>query len=708
MKYLFFLSAFLMSFFVEGQEKDIATLQTDLDSAYVTMSLNWRYSKGNDLSWKEFDYDDSGWKTFSNWQLAMLDSVDHIEENEIFWFRKYISSGTQYDSVMFQLFQRGAAEIYLNGDKILEVGKIGTEPEGIPYQGNYSIVSLDSGKQYVIAIRYQYIHTNRFFPERNSPNLFLRMGSNSYAKSDGYTLKVVRSDIEDFKPIIFMILGTVTFLTLLFLGIWIYTRERENLYLSLLNLSIVLSGFASIETLYNGQRVELSTLNNLFGAAAFVLILLLAFELLERKKDLWLKIVVFASIIPVILGYFDIAEIPRTIYSLLILISIYRACYLQRSSHKTQSRIIATLTSIFLIPPILGGIGTILGIESGGLDTLSQFTGLAIPLGFGAYVVGTLGKRTKKLKKNLAEVERLSKEREEILASQNEKLEKQVAQRTKDLKESLENLKSTQAQLIQSEKMASLGELTAGIAHEIQNPLNFVNNFSEVSGELVDEINEEIEKGDLEEVKFIAKDLKENLSKINHHGKRAGDIVRGMLEHSRKSDGERKEIDLNALADEYLSLSYHGLRAKDKNFQSDFKTDFDSQIPKLEVNASDISRVFLNLINNAFYEVDKKAKANQKASFKPKVVLKSKLIEMDGHPTGVEFSVVDNADGIPTKVKDKIFQPFFTTKPTGQGTGLGLSLSYDIIKAHGGDLRVKSKEGEGTEMIIYLPIVIQD
>lgn len=258
-------------------------------------------------------------------------------------------------------------------------------------------------------------------------------------------------------------------------------------------------------------------------------------------------------------------------------------------------------------------------------------------------------------------------------------------------------LKATQSQLIQSEKMASLGELTAGIAHEIQNPLNFVNNFSEISNELIDEMNEEIEKGDLDEAKFIAKDIKQNLEKINHHGKRADAIVKGMLHHSRSSSGQKEPTDINALADEYLRLAYHGLRAKDKSFNAALKTDFDDTMGKIEVVPQDMGRVILNLITNAFYAVNERKNQNHEG-YEPtvSVVTKKKAGK-------IEISVEDNGNGIPQKILDKIFQPFFTTKPTGQGTGLGLSISYDIIKAHGGKLKIETKEGEGTKFIINLP-----
>jgi signal transduction histidine kinase len=271
-------------------------------------------------------------------------------------------------------------------------------------------------------------------------------------------------------------------------------------------------------------------------------------------------------------------------------------------------------------------------------------------------------------------------------------------QRTnKILEDTLGNLRSTQSQLIQSEKMASLGEMTAGIAHEIQNPLNFVNNFSEVNDELLKELNAEADKGNLEEVKAIAKDITFNSEKINHHGKRADAIVKGMLQHSRSSSGIKEPTDINALTDEYLRLAYHGLRAKDKSFNASVKTDFDNGIGKINIIPQDIGRVILNLINNAFYTVDEKKKLNQNR-YEPTVSVSTK--KTNGK---VEIKVSDNGNGIPQKVLDKIFQPFFTTKPTGQGTGLGLSLSYDIIKAHGGELKVETKEGEGAEFIVILP-----
>ena len=283
------------------------------------------------------------------------------------------------------------------------------------------------------------------------------------------------------------------------------------------------------------------------------------------------------------------------------------------------------------------------------------------------------------------------------LQSQNKLLEQKVNHRTEQLNKSLEELKSTQSQLIQSEKMASLGELTAGIAHEIQNPLNFVNNFSEVNTELVDELQQELKAGKIDEAIEISNDIKANEEKINHHGKRADAIVKGMLQHSRSNSGAKEPTDINALCDEYLRLSYQGLRAKDKSFNATMKTDFDNSIGKINIVPQDIGRVVLNLINNAFYAVNEKIKTADK-DYQPIVSVQTKKIN-----DSIEILVSDNGNGNPKNILDKIFQPFFTTKPTGQGTGLGLSLSYDIIKAQGGKLNVETKEGEGTTFIIQMP-----
>jgi signal transduction histidine kinase len=306
----------------------------------------------------------------------------------------------------------------------------------------------------------------------------------------------------------------------------------------------------------------------------------------------------------------------------------------------------------------------------------------------------------------LIRINRITKKANVILGKQKEEI---IIQKNK-AENALAELKSAQAQLIQSEKMASLGELTAGIAHEIQNPLNFVNNFSEVSIEMIDELKQESAVSSQQSAIEVIDDIRKNLDKILHHGKRADAIVKGMLQHSRTSPGQKEPTEINALCDEYLRLAYHGLRAKDKSFNAAMKTDFDESIGKINIIPQDIGRVILNLITNAFYAVDEKNKQRAadlsafsnltgQKDYEPIVSVSTKKID-----NKVLISVQDNGNGIPGHIKDKIFQPFFTTKPAGQGTGLGLSLSYDIVKAYGGELKLETNEGEGSEFIILLPV----
>lgn len=364
----------------------------------------------------------------------------------------------------------------------------------------------------------------------------------------------------------------------------------------------------------------------------------------------------------------------------------------------------------YIIISILGDIVKLISV-----DFYNDWSNYFSTAGFFAFVwmvaMFIINRRQKKaLEKEKIKTQEIERENR-ITEALKAQLEVQVAERTAALtlqKEALEDtlaeLKATQAQLIQSEKMASLGELTAGIAHEIQNPLNFVNNFSEVNKELLLEMKEEIEKGNIEEVKAIADDVIQNQEKINHHGKRADAIVKGMLQHSRSSSGQKEPTNINELADEYLRLAYHGLRAKDKTFNATLKTDYDESIGDIDVIPQDIGRVILNLITNAFYAVTEKKQQQEimpdkLVNYEPTVAVSTKNVNGKA-----EIVIKDNGNGIPPHILDKIFQPFFTTKPTGQGTGLGLSLSYDIIKAHGGEIKVDTKENEFTAFTILLPL----
>ena len=493
-------------------------------------------------------------------------------------------------------------------------------------------------------------------------------------------------------------------LGLLFFMIFIFSpRQRMNLFFSLFNICLALMILSS-------QFIENSNLDiatNIVSRLIGVNILLFILHALDRMKPIyyWFIAIMLLVDLPISIVLSD----KKSIFLEIPHISFTVICFFQMIAAFRNKRAGDWLIGMVALAVVAINLFSILFFFTG-IQVVSYAAMGIIPFIITVSVVIYLalryGSTNTFLEQQLQRVQVLSeenikseKEKQQMLAGQNEMLEKQVTERTTELVKSLDDLKSTQTQLIQSEKMASLGELTAGIAHEIQNPLNFVNNFSEVNKELLAELKDEIKKGNLDEVNAIADDVISNEEKINHHGKRADAIVKGMLQHSRSTNNATKEpTDINALADEYLRLAYHGLGAKDKTFNATMKTDFDESIGNINIIPQDIGRVVLNLITNAFYVVNEKSKQNI-AGYEPIVEVSTKK---EGNK--VLVSVKDNGNGIPLKVLDKIFQPFFTTKPTGQGTGLGLSLSYDIVKAHGGDIKVNTKKNEGTEFTIFLPV----
>ncbi|MDQ2769632.1 MAG: ATP-binding protein [Bacteroidota bacterium] len=398
---------------------------------------------------------------------------------------------------------------------------------------------------------------------------------------------------------------------------------------------------------------------------------------------------------PVLAEYYWLA-VETTFGLLLLLLSYYRPA-------RTLLMGLGPLWGYHLLSTGLLSVGSgLLKTYDDGFDTAHGFATLWL---FCFFFIARSQKKQLEKEELLREEDEKARRR---IEAQNVELERLVAERTanlttqaEELRGALTELRTTQAQLVQSEKMASLGELTAGIAHEIQNPLNFVNNFAEVSAELVTELEEERARPERDaglEDELLA-DLKQNLLKITQHGGRAASIVRGMLEHSRTSTGERLPTDLNQLADEYLRLAYHGLRAKDKSFNATLEPDFEPDLPLVPALAQDLGRVLLNLLNNAFYAVRQRQQRGE-SGYAPTVRISTRRVGEGA----VEIRVADNGSGIAESVRQKIFQPFFTTKPTGEGTGLGLSLSYDIItQGHGGTLTVASREGEGTTFTIILP-----
>jgi signal transduction histidine kinase len=500
---------------------------------------------------------------------------------------------------------------------------------------------------------------------------------------------------------------------IIFLSFFLFfPSEKINGYFALSIALLILFCFGVIwSNSTNGERFWIAVRYDSCILVSNLISLYCLYLIFKRPLDIPFKIVAFLLIFAVGCFFLYDPDLVGPLWALTGIIVIIRLAIKSRSENRVASVIFisSSVISLFFWAFIVLfrlGIIQLNVVEYTPIAFMLQPVCLAIYLGY------DFGKRSQNLRLTLERVQKLSKEKETILTSQKELLEQQVKERTAALNRSLEDLKSTQSQLIQSEKMASLGELTAGIAHEIQNPLNFVNNFSEVSSELIKEMVEEVDKGNTEEVKLIANDVVQNLEKINHHGQRAADIVKGMLQHSSSGSGKKEPADINKLADEYLRLAYHGLRAKDKSFNATMKTDFDESVGTINIVPQDIGRVVLNLITNAFYVVNEKSKQNI-TGYEPTVTISTSSIQPPSGGRSIQIKVSDNGGGIPPKILDKIFQPFFTTKPTGQGTGLGLSLSYDIVKAHGGELKVETKEarpddpvgrGEGSTFIIQLPI----
>lgn len=551
------------------------------------------------------------------------------------------------------------------------------------------------------------------------------------------TTEVPASQVPANQLLSALIAGVLLFAAIIYIRFYWTVRVRFYLYYSLFLFAFAVL-YSPIPVFLQGSPVAIIYISYFsFGLGLFFFTQFFRSYLRTHSNyplwDKWLMVVsllpllffllnyVFVGLFPPSVSYYTLTWGNRTF--ILVLDSLLITSVLYISTHKTSPGIIATIPAL-----LLWGVGQTYKLVAGMLQPGNQqlhATGFIRWLNDNTYLVDLLSivwivsvfssllfqrfqHLQKRVLKEAVKNERLKrqkeKERIDMIARQKNELEQKVEERTQELKRSnrelvtaLRNLKETQKQLVQSEKMASLGELTAGVAHEIQNPLNFITNFSEVGAELAEEIENALQQDDKESALAAVNDMKESLQKIAHHGRRAGSIVKGMLQHSRSSTGAEEPTNINALADEYLRLSFHGLRARDKDFNARFTTDFDSSIGLIEVVPQDLGRVLLNLFNNAFYAVNEKKKLLNGA-FEPVVFVQTKKLA-----DSIEITVKDNGTGIPSKILEKIYQPFFTTKPAGEGTGLGLSLSYDIVKSHSGEMQVETSEGEGTEFKIILP-----
>ena len=706
MKYILFILAFLLPLTLFSQEENVFTIaDTTLVNRWAHLAANWSYQKGDNMDWSDPKFDDSSWTKISSYNLNKPDNKIIGGNNEIVWFRKPIKTdSTLNDAIVLKIYQVGASEIYLDGKLIHSLGKVSSNPDEIEtYNSPNNVFSLPlaKNKEHLLAVRF--VNSQPKYPiyYEHEGRIWIQATSLHNVLTNEPKLAFTDNERRSWTNNLFMVLGIGLFMFVLFLCLYIFfKREKINGYFALTSLffscfiSSILLDFSSYVYAF---KYDFAT--GLFSVLYSLTSLYCIYKIFNKRNGF-----VFWSITAIGILFIPSFFLFSTIYSgpifgIIILFELIRISIISLKSDKILALIFLSLGIFNLIYWILLSLDRLTDINIPKLQNYQPFAYALLPLSIAIYLGYFFGKRSQSLRLNLERVQKLSREKESILSKQNETLEQQVKERTASLNQSLEELKATQSQLIQSEKMASLGELTAGIAHEIQNPLNFVNNFSEVSTELIDEMNEELEKGDFEEAKAISNDIKQNLEKINHHGKRADGIVKGMLQHSRKNTGEKELTDINKLADEYFRLAYHGLRAKDKSFNAQLETDYDDSIKTVNMIPQDIGRVILNLITNAFYAVDEKKSNSESIDFKPTVSVSTKKLK-----DTIEIIIKDNGNGIPKDILDKIFQPFFTTKPTGKGTGLGLSMSYDIIRAHNGKLQVESNDKEGTIFTVSLPI----
>ena len=689
----------LICSFISAQKQEVFKIDS-LPKQGVLLKEGWKWHAGDNPDYAKADFDDSAWEGIE--PTKDIYDLPQIRKSSVGWFRIRfkVDNSLLYKPLTFQVNQSLASEIYLNGLLVKKYGIVSSKKDEIRgfLPQNFPISVLFKNQELVISVRFSVQPNLPYFNYTYSYSAFNLRINTVEGAAERQVGQSRHSHMRGFNTGMFLLLGLVH--VIFYIN---FRRKRAYLYFAIALFSIgtgyLLSSFIPTESSLT-FRAYLAIISYplLFSFYGFFLYLAV-WEMFLRQKNIMFWLLIICTFIGPFINVLFYKSGYLFLMGTMLLCSLEaaRIAYITyQTNHKVALILVGQILyfisflSFVLIHleviPNSNLISYWFVPKSWTLQDLTHwFSLVTIPFTLSWYLSKDFAFTSKDLEKKLEEVQQLSAEKQQILSTQNETLERQVEERTAELK-------ASQNQLIQSEKLASLGELTAGIAHEIQNPLNFVNNFSEVSAELVEEMNQELDNGDINEAKEIANDLKQNLEKINLHGKRASSIVKGMLEHSRTSTGIKELTDINQLADEYLRLSFHGLRAKDNSFNSDFELIADKNLPKIELIPQDIGRVFLNLINNAFWAV--------KTVTKPLVTVKTEQSDNQ-----IIIKVIDNGQGMSEEVKAKIFQPFFTTKPTGQGTGLGLSLAYDIVtKGHGGTIECESTENEGTKFTVKLPI----
>lgn len=687
----------------------------------VAIDKGWKFHGGDDTSWASTGLDDSKWQTVD---LSNAKSYfSSFNKNAIGWFRIkiYVDSSTNNNQAAILLSQLGASDWFINGRLFIQFGRIIAPGKVENYNPHDKPILFPGnlGDSVLIAVRFASTASPKpwMFTRTNTAPITVKIAPWMNALSS-YKAALVEPRMSIGYSFMSVGLGFLFILLYSF-----FPKERIHILFG------AFCFFVGLMPVFNSQITEGSLDINSFNWTVFVMnttskmaglliLCILALEITNKINIFQWAIIFLVLIVDGFLYVFFGESQAYRIFDIslrsLYTFELLRLCILAFWRANYTMGVVAFSGAFMNVAFVLSILNIISYTPF--YNFFNSFLNFVI---ISIYLAIKYARNSRYLGIQLSEIQKLSREnmqreqeKQQMLATQNEKLEQQVEERTYKLNQSLNELQETQSQLIQSEKMASLGELTAGIAHEIQNPLNFVNNFSEVSMELADDLKNELGKikiapEDKENLESIANDLIQNQEKINHHGKRADGIVKGMLHHSRTSTGQKELTDINLLADEYLRLSYHGLRAKDKSFNATLRTDFDERVGKVNIVPQDIGRVLLNLFNNAFYAVTEKkeSKTHSPGGYEPTVSVTTKLIPASGTKTAqVEIRVWDNGIGISQSIHDKIYQPFFTTKPTGKGTGLGLSLSYDIInKEHGGQITLDTKDGEFAEFIIRIP-----
>ncbi len=720
MKKILYIISFLLPLTLLGQSQKVFVISdSTLADRWSNLSENWRYQKGDNMAWANPDFDDSSWEEFSAYNLNMPDGEKAIaNRGEIVWFRKRIKADSSLSkAIVLNIHQEGASEIYLDGKLIHQLGKVSSGIDEVIYNNPYSQVlqlPLEKGKEQVLAVRY--VNAQYKFPIYANTNGVIRISTSSLSNANSTDL-IKNNRIafnRQFENNYHIALGLAILMFIIFLSFFLFfPNEKINGYFAASILFLILFLVGVIWSIgRSGIEFWITFSYDTSIVLSSIILLYCLYRILEQNIDVVYNTVSFLGLIA-IAGFF--LYNPNTVaptWALILYVAIIRIAVQSWNKNRVAGILFISSSFIGLLYWALIVLNDI-GLLQFYIREFIPFAFMLNPLVLAIYLGYAFGKRSQELRLNLERVQKLSKEKESILSSQNETLEKQVQERTASLNQSIEDLKSAQDQLIQQEKLASLGQLTAGIAHEIKNPLNFVNNFSELSVELIEETKEELsavsdqlsaeDREKVDEALEILNDIEMNLRKIHEHGSRADSIVKSMLEHSRGGSGKLEPTDLNALVKEFVNLSFHGMRAGKNPINVDLNFELDETIGEVPLITEDFSRVIVNLCNNAFDAMREKANPKDLNSkdlqglqdlgglkdYQPKLTVRTKT-----EKGNVVVEMQDNGLGIPEEIKNKIMQPFFTTKKGIEGTGLGLSITNDIVKAHGGSMDIHSQPGQ--------------